>query len=355
LLRPSFGKFIRDDGMTRQIPPDPKRAAKLAGLRYLPDTAPGISRHGRPGHFIYTLVSGKRVRDAATLKRIAKMAIPPAWKKVWIAPIANAHLAATGRDARGRKQYRYHPAFAASRDSDKYAHLAAFAKSLPRLRRRLRADFRRPGLPREKILAAIVTLLEETLIRVGNEDYARTNHSFGLTTLRNRHVTVRGTELRFLFRGKSGKQWSLSVRDRRVARVIRDCQDLPGQHLFEYCDGEGVVHAVTSTEVNSYLREISGRDITAKDFRTWAGTLQAARGFASWDGKPGPGAVRAVISEVAERLGNTVAVCRKCYVHPAVIASFLDGSLRLESASKLEPALLRFLAREGKTKRGGTS
>jgi DNA topoisomerase-1 len=340
--------------MTGSVPTDPKRAARRAGLRYMSDAAPGIARRGRPGHFSYAMPSGKRVHDAATLKRIARLAIPPAWKEVWIAPFANAHLAATGRDARGRKQYRYHPAFVASRDSDKYAHLAAFAKSLPSLRRRLRDDLHRPGLPREKILAAIVTLLEETLIRIGNEDYARTNNSFGLTTLRNRHVKVRGAELRFLFRGKSGKQWSLSVRDRRVARVIRECQDLPGQHLFEYRNGDGVVHAVTSTDVNAYLREISGRDISAKDFRTWAGTLQAARKFASWDGKPGPGAVRAVIAQVAERLGNTVAVCRKCYVHPAVISGFLDGSLKLGAGEK-EDALLRFFAQADKKAVGRAS
>src|SRR6185437_7884968 len=187
--------------MSGNATPDPKRAARRAGLRYMSDAVPGISRHGRPGHFIYSAPSGKRVHDAAALKRIARLAIPPAWKDVWIAPVANAHLAATGRDAKDRKQYRYHPAFAASRDADKYAHLAAFAASLPGLRRRLRADLHRPGLPREKILAAIVLLLEETLIRIGNEDYARTNHSFGLTTLRNRHVKVRGAELRFLFRG----------------------------------------------------------------------------------------------------------------------------------------------------------
>jgi DNA topoisomerase-1 len=341
--------------MTGNAPTDPKRAAKRAGLHYTSDATPGISRHGRAGHFTYTMPSGKRVHDAAILKRIARMAIPPAWKNVWIAPIAKAHLTATGRDAKGRKQYRYHPAFAASRDSDKYAHLAAFAKSLPSLRRRLKRDLRRRGLPREKILAAIVTLLEETLIRIGNEDYARTNHSFGLTTLRNRHVTVRGAELRFLFRGKSGKQWSLSVRDRRVARVIHDCQDLPGQHLFEYRDDAGAVHAVSSTDVNSYLREISGRDITAKDFRTWAGTLLAARRFASWDGKPGPGAVRTVIARVAERLGNTVAVCRKCYVHPAVISGFLDGSLKLDGGGKMESAVLRFLARADKRRGSGIS
>ena len=335
--------------MTVETLRDPRRNAKRAGLRYMSDAAPGISRHGRPRHFTYRTASGKTIRDAATLKRIARLAIPPAWKDVWIAPFANAHLAATGRDAKNRKQYRYHPAFAASRDADKYDHLADFAKSLPVLRKRLKADLRRSDLPREKILAAIVTLLEETLIRIGNEDYARANNSFGLTTLRNRHVNVRGAELRFLFRGKSGKQWNLSVRDRRVARVVRDCQDLPGQHLFEYRNGDGTVHTVSSNDVNDYLREISGRDITAKDFRTWAGTVAAARAFSGWREAPSPNAVRKVVAKVAARLGNTVAVCRKCYIHPAVIAGFLDGSLGPRQGGA-EGAVLRFIARSRKGK-----
>jgi DNA topoisomerase-1 len=326
---------------------NPGRAAKQAGLHYVTDAMPGISRHGRPGHFFYTAPSGKRVRDKAVLKRIAHLAIPPAWRDVWIARDDHAHLAATGRDAKGRKQYRYHPAFAASRDADKYEHLVSFARALPVLRKKLRTDLRRKGLPREKILAVIVTLLEETLIRIGNEDYARANHSFGLTTLRNRHVRVRGPELRFLFRGKSGKQWNLSVRDRRVAKVIRDCQDLPGQHLFEYRNGDGTVHAVSSTDVNAYLREISGRDITAKDFRTWAGTVAAASAFTASSDPPGPRAVRAVVAQVAERLGNTVAVCRKCYIHPAIIAGFLDGRLGSRQSGS-ERSVLRFISRVGK-------
>jgi DNA topoisomerase I len=336
--------------MTVRTVHDPRRNAKKAGLRYMSDDAPGIARHGRPKHFFYTGPSGKPIHGAATLKRIAKLAIPPAWKSVWIAPVSDAHIMATGRDAKGRKQYRYHPAFAASRDADKYVHLAAFAKSLAGLHKRLRSDLRRPGLSREKILATIVTLLEETLIRIGNEDYARANHSFGLTTLRNRHVKVRGTELRFLFRGKSGRQWNLAVRDRRVARVIRDCQELPGQHLFEYRNGDGKMHVVSSGDVNAYLREISGRDITAKDFRTWAGTVAAARAFAGWRGQPNLRAVRAVVAEVAARLGNTVAVCRKCYIHPAVIAGFLDGSLGPGDGVTAR-AMLRFLARAGKKKK----
>lgn len=263
------------------------------------------------------------------LKRIAKMAIPPAWTEVWIAPFANAHLLATGRDAKGRKQYRYNPKFSAIRDAAKYGHLVEFAEKLPLLRRRLKCDLAKPGLPREKILAAIVTLLEETLIRIGNEDYAKSNHSFGLTTLRNGHVKVKGTELRFLFKGKSGKQWNLSVRDRRVAAIVRSCQDLPGQHLFEYCDADGRVRAVSSSDVNAYLREIAGIDITAKDFRTWAGTVKAAMAFHARRDKGSRKTVRGVIAGVAEELRNTVAVCRKCYIHPQVIADFENGKLSL--------------------------
>ena len=305
---------------------DAKTAARAAGLRYVSDEiTAGISRHGAPGHFYYKRADGQLVKDKATLKRIRKLAIPPAWKNVWIAPFANAHLMATGRDARGRKQYRYHSDFAAVRDADKYAHLADFAASLPAIRRRLKRDLSRPGLEREKILAAIVTLLEQTLIRIGNKDYARANHSFGLTTLRNGHVKVRGEELRFLFRGKSGKRWSLSVRDKRVARVIRSCQELPGQHLFEYRDTDGAVHAVSSSDVNAYLREITGTDISAKDFRTWAGTLKAA--MLSQSAKP---SARAIVAAVAEELGNTAAVCRKCYIHPRILAALESGDLVLQ-------------------------
>jgi len=331
-----------------------KTAARAAGLRYVSDeTLAGITRLGRPGHFHYRGPGGKTVRDRAVLKHIRRLAIPPAWTNVWIAPFANAHLMATGRDARGRKQYRYHAGFAAVRDADKYARLAEFAASLPALRRRLKRDLARAGLPREKVLATIVTLLEQTLIRVGNEDYARANNSFGLTTLRNRHVRVQGPELRFLFRGKSGKQWSLSLRDRRVARVIRSCQELPGQHLFEYRDSEGAVRAITSSDVNAYLREISGADISAKDFRTWAGTVKAAMAFHAAPEKASKQAARAVIAAVADELGNTAAVCRKCYIHPRILEAFGTGTLSLRipqsgrnGLSKAECAVLAFLRRK---------
>jgi DNA topoisomerase-1 len=315
---------------------DSRKAARRAGLRYVSDDrVAGITRHGRPGHFFYKTPSGKRIRDVPTLKRIRALAIPPAWTNVWIAPFDNAHLLATGLDARGRKQYRYHADFAAVRDRDKYLHLVQFAQSLPRLRKQLAADLRRPGLPREKVIAVVITLLEETLIRIGNEDYARDNGSFGLTTLRNRHVKVRGGELQFTFRGKSGKDWALSIHDRRVARVVRSCQELPGQHLFEYRDGDGRIQMVTSTDVNAYLHAVCGDDISAKDFRTWAGTVEAALAFhALPDKSPTKSNVRSVIGEVAERLGNTVAVCRKCYIHPAVFERFERGRLQLRSTGR---------------------
>jgi len=331
-----------------------KRAARTAGLRYINDeTLPGITRHGKAGHFRYRKPGGGRVLDKAILKRIRALAIPPAWTNVWIAPFANAHLMATGRDARGRKQYRYHAGFAAVRDADKYAHLAEFAASLPQLRRRLKRDLARTGLPREKVLATIVSLLEQTLIRVGNEDYARNNNSFGLTTLRNRHVRVRGPELRFLFRGKSGKQWSLALRDRRVARVIRSCQDLPGQQLFEYRDADGAVRAISSSDVNAYLHEITGADISAKDFRTWAGTVKAAMVFQGAPEKTPKKTARAVIAAVAEELGNTAAVCRKCYIHPRILAAIERADLALSMPRKArsglspaERAVLTFLRRK---------
>jgi len=331
-----------------------KTAARAAGLRYVNDeTLSGITRYGSPGRFRYRRPGGKSLRDKTILKRIRALAIPPAWTDVWIAPFANAHLMATGRDARGRKQYRYHATFAAVRDADKYAHLAEFAASLPKLRQQLKRDLARAGLPREKVIATIVSLLEQTLIRVGNEDYARTNNSFGLTTLRNRHVRVRGPQLRFLFRGKSGKQWSLALRDRRVARVIRSCQELPGQHLFEYRDADGAVRAVSSSDVNAYLREITGADISAKNFRTWAGTVKAAMVFQAAPQKVPKKTARAVIAAVAEELGNTAAVCRKCYVHPRILAAMEKADLALSLPRKgrnglnpAERAVLSFLRRQ---------
>ena len=337
---------------------DTRGAARAVGLRYVSDQQKGISRAGAPGRFRYRGPDGKWIRDRQTLARIKELVIPPAWTGVWIAPGADAHVQATGRDARGRKQYRYHADFAAVRDAAKYAHLVGFAEALPDLRRRLKRDLGKPGLPRERILATIVTLLEQTLIRVGNEDYARANNSFGLTTLRNRHVKVKGAEVRFLFKGKSGKQWSLALRDRRVARVLRSCQELPGQHLFEYRGDDGTVHGVTSSDVNDYLREITGRDITAKDFRTWAGTVKAAMGFREQEGPFTKKAVRGVIAAVAGELGNTVAVCRKCYIHPDVLAGFEAGTLKLrvpargrDGLNRQELGVLAYLKRLARHKR----
>lgn len=317
-------------------PPDASHHARKAGLRYVSDTAlKGITRHGRPGRFIYKSPSGKAVRDARVLSRIAKLAIPPAWTDVWIAPFENAHLAATGHDARGRKQYRYHNDFAAVRGRAKYQHLIAFAQALPALRKHLAADLKQPGLPRDKVIACVVTLLEETLIRVGNEDYARVNNSFGLTTLRNRHVKVKGGELRFSFKGKSGKDWNLALRDPRVAKVVRGCQELPGQHLFEYRDEAGQTHSISSTDVNAYLHRVCGPDISAKDFRTWAGTVEAALAFdALTDKTPSKKNVKDVIAAVSARLGNTPAVCRKCYIHPAIFEAFERGRLQLISRAR---------------------
>jgi DNA topoisomerase-1 len=323
------------------LPKEANEAAEAAGLRYISDETSGITRLGKPGRFRYRDAQSKPVHDGKTLLRIRKLAIPPAWTGVWIAPGANAHLQATGRDAKRRKQYRYHPDFIAIRDNAKYAHLTEFANTLPVLRKKLKSDLRRPGLCREKVMAAVVTLLEETLIRVGNEDYVRSNTSFGLTTLRNRHVRVRGEALRFQFKGKSGKLWDLSIRDRRVAKIVASCQELPGQHLFEYRDDQGVVRAVSSSEVNAYLREISGRDITAKDFRTWAGTVKAAIGFAGTDASPNKKNVRAVIAAVAAELGNTIAICRRCYIHPGVIAAFEDGRMTLRVPHKGRKGLSR--------------
>jgi DNA topoisomerase-1 len=262
---------------------------------------------------------------------------------VWICPFADGHVQATGRDAKGRKQYRYHPLFREVRESTKYEHVVAFADALPRIRTKVRRHMTLRGLPRKKVLATVVHLLETTLIRVGNDDYARQNKSFGLTTLRNRHAAVEGSEVRFRFIGKSGKQWSLKVKDRRVAKIIKACQELPGQDLLQYLDQDGKQQNVTSADVNAYLKEITGQDITAKDFRTWAGTVLAAlalKEVESFDtAAQAKRNLRAAIERVAARLGNTPAICRKCYVHPEVLNSYLDGSLVLEIKSQVESEL----------------
>ena len=330
--------------------------AEKAGLEYVNDGEPGIRRQRRGTGFTYLDSNGKTVRDRYDLARIRSLAIPPAWVDVWICSSEHGHLQATGRDAKGRKQYRYHIDFIAVRDSAKYERLVEFAKALPAVREDIDAQMALPGLPREKVLATIVHLLDSTLIRVGNDAYARDNDSYGITTLRNGHVKIAGAELRFQFKGKSGKTWRLTLRDRRVARIIRSCQDVPGQHLFQYLDENGNALRVTSTDVNDYLRSLTGREVTAKDFRTWAGTVLAAN-LLHEIGKPDSATaakrqIREALHQVAARLGNTVAICRKCYVHPSVLEAYTAGALRLRRLAPKEGALrpeeratLRFLQR----------
>jgi DNA topoisomerase-1 len=306
-------------------------AAQEAGLTYTSDSEPGIRRIRSGRAFRYIDSEGTQLREPAVLDRIKALGIPPAWKDVWICARPRGHLQATGRDAKGRKQFRYHDRWRETRDADKYAKLVDFARVLPRIRSRVARDLRRDGLPRERVIATIVKLLETTFARVGNEEYARDNGSFGLTTLRNRHVKVKGANVRFLFRGKSGREIQLGVTDRRVASVIKRCEELPGQMLFQYVDENGVRAAVTSDDVNSYLRETAGADITAKDFRTWAGTVLAAcalRDVARFEteGEAKKNVVEA-IGSVAHRLGHTPAICRRAYIHPAVIEMYMEGSL----------------------------
>jgi DNA topoisomerase I len=303
----------------------------LAGLRHSSDTQPGITRRRAGRGFSYRDPEGRAIRGDETLARIRSIAIPPAWTDVWICPWPNGYLQATGRDARGRKQYRYHTRYRRRRDDAKFSRLIAFAKVLPSIRERVDQDLARPGLPREKVLAAVVRLLELTLIRVGNDEYARLNRSFGLTTLQDRHAIVDGTSVKFRFRGKSGQQHEVGLRDRRLAAVVRRCRDLPGQELFQYVDESGEPRDVASDDVNAYLAEIAP-GVTAKDFRTWAGTVLAYRALRSL----GKGAtvrekqrnVTAAIRDAAENLGNTAAVARQAYVHPAVVDAYLDGRIR---------------------------
>jgi DNA topoisomerase-1 len=310
---------------------DPLAAAGAARLRYVHDTQPGIRRRRVGRGFRYVGGDGAPVREAATLERIRALAIPPAWRDVWICPAAHGHLQAVGRDARGRKQYRYHPRWRAVRDETKYSRLVEFARALPRIRARVAADLARPGLPRPKVLATVVRLLETTAIRVGNAAYVRQNGSFGLTTLRSRHVTVQGSQLCFEFRGKGGKRHCVKITDHRVARIVRRCQDLPGQELFRYRDDSGHSQTIDSADINEYLRQIAGGAFTAKDFRTWVGTVLAARILAE-RGHPAPTVtarrrhVREAIARVSTQLGNTPTICRKCYVHPLVIDAYLVRS-----------------------------
>jgi DNA topoisomerase-1 len=351
------GKVIKPE-----VAADSEEAAKEAGLRYVSDEGPGYTRKPRGKHFEYFDTEGKPIRDEQRLLRIKRLAIPPAWADVWICPSANGHIQATGRDARGRKQYRYHERWREVRDENKFERLAQFAKALPDMRRRVAQDLKLTGLPRRKVLATIVRLLERTFIRIGNEEYARENKSFGLTTLKNRHVKVKGARARFQFRGKSGRQHEVDVTDIRMAKVIAKCQDLPGQDLFQYVDEDGEVQDVTSQDVNDYLREIAGGEFTAKDFRTWGGTVLTAIALSRQETfqtkKQAKSNIKTAICAVAELLGNTPAVCRKCYVHPVIVEAYLNRiqiaglngagtTLKLPDLRAAERAVLKFLhARE---------
>ena len=310
---------------------DPVASARAAGLRYVSDQSPGLRRKRVGKGFTYTASDGRTIRDAETIRRIRRLAIPPAWTDVWICPDPRGHLQSTGRDARGRKQYRYHPGWREVRDAVKYDRMLAFAESLPKIREQTDRDLERPDLPREKVLATIVRLLEDTRIRIGNDEYRKENGSYGLTTLRNRHVNVIGAEVRFTFRGKSGKSHTVELHDRRMARVIKRFLEIPGQELFKYVE-KGDVKAIDSADVNDYLRQITGDDFTAKDFRTWAGTILAARFLRETAGATNSRAAKKqlvhAIARVADELGNTAAVAKKGYIHPAVIAAYLSGGLK---------------------------
>ncbi|WKL56151.1 DNA topoisomerase IB [Asticcacaulis sp. ZE23SCel15] len=319
------------DSAAPLIADDLKTLMKAQGLRYVSDVKPGFMRRKRGKHFVFFDTEGERIRDEETIARIRKLAIPPAYQRVWICPHANGHIQATGYDARGRKQYRYHADWRAMRDANKFNHILAFAEVLPVIRAQVKADLSRRGLNREKVLACVVSLLEKTLIRVGNDEYARSNQSYGLTTLKDEHVDVTGATIRFQFKGKSGKAWNLKLSDRRLARVINDCAEIDGQELFKYRHEDGSVRDVASGDVNQYLRDITGGEFTAKDFRTWTGTVLAAMAlqeYAEYDGEvQAKKNVIAAIDRVARSLGNTPAICRKCYVHPEVVSAYMDGSL----------------------------
>lgn len=343
---------------------DSRVEAHHARLRFVSDRRPGLQRLRHGNGFRYVTAEGRPVKRAE-LKRIRELAIPPAWERVWICPHPDGHLQATGRDAKGRKQYVYHPQWHAVRRETKFHRLVMFGQALPRIRRRVARDLRRRGLPREKVVAAVVRLLEQTHIRVGNPEYAAENQSFGLSTMRNRHVAVRGPRLEFRFRGKSGKFHQVDFTNQRLARIVKRCQDLPGHDLFQYLDAAGEVRNLTSDEVNDYLRAIAGEEFSAKDFRTWAGTVQAAHILQRLDGgddeKPTQAALLGAIDEVAAALGNTRAVCRKYYIHPTIMDTYLDGTLaqRLTAAptrpshsglSSDETAVLRLLRRRSATR-----
>ncbi len=333
--------------MTSRLTEEHRKTAIRAGLTYVTDGVAGIRRQRAGTGWIFYTPDGARINSLAQRKRINALVIPPAWSNVWICPDPKGHILVTARDARGRKQYRYHPSYREARDRSKFRRMLEFSETLPEIRERIESDLRARDLTRRQILATVVRLLDKTLIRVGNDAYARENRSFGLTTLRDRHVEVKGANLRFSFRGKSGVNHTVDITDRRLARIIQQCQDLPGQELFKYLDASGKRQTISSDDVNAYLREITGRDITAKDFRTWAGTMLAARELCTM----GPAKSRReaernmvqAIDAVAKRLGNTRAVCRKYYVHPGLVLAYLQGL-----TAPLSSAPLPLRARRGR-------
>jgi DNA topoisomerase-1 len=337
-------KSLADD---LELVTDPTESAQEAGLRYVNDSKPGITRKRRGNEFQYLCPDGHPLTDHNELIRVKRLGIPPAWIDVWICPVPNGHLQATGRDARGRKQYRYHSRWREVRDATKYDRMIAFGEALPAIRRRVARDIKQAGLPRTKVLATVVRLLETTLIRVGNDEYAKENKSYGLTTMRNRHVKLRGPRMSFEFRGKGGKRHTIDVHDPYLAKIVRRCRDLPGQEIFGYVDEEGNPQDVTSGDVNDYLREVTGQEFTAKDFRTWAGTKLAAIALQEFEKFRSPREakrnIKAAVEAVAKMLGNTPAICRKCYVHPAVMEAYLGGTLaetlRQRARAKLASSL----------------
>jgi DNA topoisomerase I len=322
---------------------DPVESARSAGLRYVSDAQAGIRRDMGSLGFVFRGPDGSRITDQSALARIRKLAIPPAWTNVWICTSPKGHLQATGRDAKGRKQYRYHPAWRVVRDETKYDRMIAFAEALPGIRARTESDLTLPGLPRAKVLATVVQLLEKTLIRVGNDEYAKANQSFGLTTMRDRHVAINGSTVRFEFRGKSGKSHTIDLRNRRLAQIVKRCRDLPGYELFQYVDEEGTRQVIDSADVNEYLKEISGEEFTAKDFRTWAGTVLAARALQAFEPADSKTETKRQMNEAIEAvagvLGNTKSVCRKCYIHPAILDAYLDQSLIETVGQRADAAL----------------
>ncbi len=314
----------------------------MAQLVFSDHTGPGIGRVRHADGFTYVQPDGRPLKDKRALARIADLGIPPAWEQVWICPDALGHIQAVGRDARGRLQYRYHAAFRLERDAAKYSHIVKFARLLPRIRERIAADMTRPGLGREKVAATVAHLLESTMIRIGNQAYARDNKTFGLSTLRTRHLTLEGARLRFRFKGKSGKPWNVEMTDRRVARIVRACQELPGQQLFQYVDEDGDIQRITSQDVNAYLRDAGGAKVSAKDFRTWAATVLCAMQLGQLPSETSQRGIRrqvsAAIKAVSTTLGNTPAICRACYVHPEIITAHLDGDLARRLAAQLAKA-----------------